>query len=1019
MDQSAKQGPASRIFISSVIESKDPEEERMERANMIYQSIVKGLSDRDANDALNAFVSKGPAQHKDVQLGLLYNILAEPSLSAKCFQDMLLVSRDGFNTVVPVLVRLVTDKWLKLAETTRVQITWLTRELIKHAVKDSDELYLWLLRSIVGGDTSSRNIWLIETLLDTFLDHRPWLEKSQSPRDLVASVVYTYLRLIVDHKESAFSMLRQREVELCITLLREKWAECLVIGRDLARLLQLVARISEFEKLWRDIFLSPSSLSPGFTGIKQLMSLPTKKHFLASRVTLDMERKLNFLLLNVQFGHHKRYQEWFQRMYLSTPESQTLRCDLIRFICGCIHPSNQTISSNIMPRWAVIGWLLTTCTSNVAASDAKLALFFDWLFFDATRDSIMNIEPGILVMYHSMKPHPAITATLLDFMCRIMNNFCPRYAAEIKEGFFTALRTIIARHVLISANTKTLHPLFDNPKLDRELRALVHQNFFEFCNQDAVKEEPLVRERAASMDNGNHISDGIQEASFSDDEDDIPLGKTAEESSFRPIFKPPEKGVDITEHLDQLPPAIKDLTAELQSEINQEMRCDLLDRLMKVVIQEDDFDDIASSLASCLCQILKDQVNKNIFPHHVDEDSIEDSIDTPLFVIFRCLSQMSEEDPRTQPLLQLMGEMYERQPCIGYYLLYFLKVSKNCDEKMVAYKEFCSSLDERDFKSCLLQDLKLCAEDDVRLFTYLIPDIYTQFAGIAVGNAELVHMIVENIDGTQLQDLICQILQGHLIIFNKKETFLSILNESLKWETIEQYFLWQLITAHNIPIEHMLPVLPMLEYTANAEALTSLMVLLKQESPSAELLRPMLCRECKKMDYFVVSVLKYWAQEYEDRLAELIKEQLTRLGGTTHANKNKRSKSKESKKDQPSMEQVLAHLDHMRQVCRNISFLNHEKIQHALQEVQAAATDSQKNKFSDLLALAEDIEDTKTTRVLRGRRGANSSPKMSKTKRSVPEESDSNYDTEEEENTRHPPKKKKKIAQPALDEESE
>ena len=33
---------------------------------------------------------------------------------------------------------------------------------------------------------------------------------------------YTYFHLIVDHKDSAFSMLRQREVEFCITLLREK-----------------------------------------------------------------------------------------------------------------------------------------------------------------------------------------------------------------------------------------------------------------------------------------------------------------------------------------------------------------------------------------------------------------------------------------------------------------------------------------------------------------------------------------------------------------------------------------------------------------------------------------------------------------------------------------------------------------------------------------------------------------------------------------------------------------------------
>ena len=54
-------------------------------------------------------------------------------------------------------------------------------------------------------------------------------------------------------------------------------------------------------------------------------------------------------------------------------------------------------------RWAVIGWLLTTCTNQVAASNAKLALFYDWLFYDAEKDNIMNIEPAILVMHHSLR----------------------------------------------------------------------------------------------------------------------------------------------------------------------------------------------------------------------------------------------------------------------------------------------------------------------------------------------------------------------------------------------------------------------------------------------------------------------------------------------------------------------------------------------------------------------------------------------------------------------------------------
>jgi len=76
-----------------------------------------------------------------------------------------------------------------------------------------------------------------------------------------------------------------------------------------------------------------------------------------------MYLSLMYLYLSqVRFGQQKRYQDWFQRQYLSTAESQSLRCDLIRYICGVVHPSNEVLSSDILPRWAIIGWLLTTCT---------------------------------------------------------------------------------------------------------------------------------------------------------------------------------------------------------------------------------------------------------------------------------------------------------------------------------------------------------------------------------------------------------------------------------------------------------------------------------------------------------------------------------------------------------------------------------------------------------------------------------------------------------------------------------
>ena len=97
------------------------------------------------------------------------------------------------------------------------------------------------------------------------------------------------------------------------------------LGRDFLRLLQSVSRIPEMESIWRDIYFNPKSLSPHLTGVHQLLNSRTSRKYLQSRLTPDMEKKIHFLTSQVRFGNQKRYQDWFQRQYLSTPESHTLR----------------------------------------------------------------------------------------------------------------------------------------------------------------------------------------------------------------------------------------------------------------------------------------------------------------------------------------------------------------------------------------------------------------------------------------------------------------------------------------------------------------------------------------------------------------------------------------------------------------------------------------------------------------------------------------------------------------------
>lgn len=902
--------------------------QKYERAYQTLQSLVSGLSDTDAHDALTNAVCKDKT-HEEVCLGLLTVILTEPHNAAKSYRDLTMVSRDGLAIVLVHLTNLILERYLRFQDVVRNQVLWLVREMIKNAVNNVDNVCWNIMRLASGGDVTHRNICLIETLLDIFQEHRAWLDKFPL---LIGSVVYTYLRLIEDHTSPALANLRDREVKFVVNLIRERFSDILNLGRDFVRLLQNVARIPEIEQLWTDILKNPKSLCPTFNGILQLLQTRTSRRYLQSRLTPDMERKLVFLTSQVRFGNHKRYQDWFQRQYLATPESQSLRSDFIRFIVSVIHPTNELLCSDIIPRWAVIGWLLTTCTANVAGSNSKLSLFYDWLFFSPENDNIMNIEPAILVMHNSMRSHPAVTAALLDFLCRIIPNFYPTHTDKVRMGVLNSLRQIVEKRVL-----PNLYPLFDNVKLDRELKAMVRETFKEFCAPESFPVNKIEDVNMEIINNTNNHVFGKDEAVFSDeedeppivihsydtDDDDIPLSKVR--------LKEEEKECETEEEdddpLGNLQGSLRSLSERLLQTKTSEEKCAAVEAIIKEVLSINKLDDdTLESLSNCLCTALQDTIHKNIFPESVNEETLNESISGPLFVLFRTFYQLYQnEDKKRRILISILAEMYLTIPQIGYLLLYFLKVhgqheyskslsassnqqSSNSKQnnliKGAVYKDFSLTI-EKKLDTSLLNDLKLCQEDNGELLLWLTPEVYREFKTVTINNIAILHIIVQTVDAGQLQDLVCHILQGRLVMF-KNETLQPLLLASLMWETFEQYALWQLIAAHDVPLENVLPILPKLDFKSHAEALTSILLRLKQEEPTADLLKLLFCREVRaKGDMFVISVLKYWCLDYEDKLGDLLSNLLNTRNPGTSPNKRKRlPKSGISSQGSPSIEQV-------------------------------------------------------------------------------------------------------------------
>ena len=157
---------------------------------------------------------------------------------------------DGLATVVSEMQMLVVEQWLRLKELAQRQMVWLVKQMVGLGVPGVDQVVWQLLRWTGGGGPQAA--WLSEQILGIMVEHYQWLVKHPF---LVAAVAFTLLRLIEDHSplQPAVSWgrmdSRQRreslielEAKVAAKLIRERSASVLLVGRDLVRALQQVAR---------------------------------------------------------------------------------------------------------------------------------------------------------------------------------------------------------------------------------------------------------------------------------------------------------------------------------------------------------------------------------------------------------------------------------------------------------------------------------------------------------------------------------------------------------------------------------------------------------------------------------------------------------------------------------------------------------------------------------------------------------------------------------------------------------
>ncbi|BAT12870.1 Os11g0171400, partial [Oryza sativa Japonica Group] len=229
-------------------------------------------------------------------------------------------------------------------------------------------------------------------------------------------------------------------------VLRDHTQVCELIGRDLVRCLHELVLVQEFHELWKDSMLGRAA---------EICRIGMPGWCTAMAVSPEMETQLLFMMNNVRWGNQKRYQLWFARKHLMVPGGEERIPDIVRFICCGYHPTNKVMQSGVIARWAVIGWLLTSCNKSYVQANAKVALFYDWLFFDEGKGNLMNIEPAMLLMVNSVSQYTDITNMLLEFLFLLVENYDVRRKEAIAECVRNAFAVLVKKGVVPSLDILT------------------------------------------------------------------------------------------------------------------------------------------------------------------------------------------------------------------------------------------------------------------------------------------------------------------------------------------------------------------------------------------------------------------------------------------------------------------------------------------------------------------------------------------------------------------------------------
>ncbi|KAF7634889.1 hypothetical protein Mgra_00005632 [Meloidogyne graminicola] len=250
---------------------------------------------------------------------------------------------------------------------------------------------------------------------------------------------------------------------------------------------------------------------------------------------------------------------------------------------------------------------------------------------------------------------------------------------------------------------------------------------------------------------------------------------------------------------------------------------------------------------------------------------------------------------------------------------------------MEDYKNVCEEMDV-EWEKQLAKDLEQCSFDDYQLFSHNLVNVLSRLTPFGLPT-KVMRLICGSINPQLLSRLMSEIVRENIVLFGEGNV-LNMLIDSLKWDSLEQIMLWQLLQTEAVEFDKFIDLLQRLNYSQHPEATAAIIVIMRNMEPDPEisvmrnLIRNLLLRPPDK-DLFTVDAIKLLI-DYDENIppvatciSKFVKQTITsgEINAATTTTQSSGSPtthgSKIKKKNNRALtaEYIFGHLDNLRKHC--------------------------------------------------------------------------------------------------------